>query len=240
MLGFVPSVPPLPSGERGFTLVEMLVSIFAGLIVIFAAFSIVDISLSQSSRIADRVSADQRGRLAMEKILLKLHSSCVAAETTPVEPGSSESKLLIVSQTGAQASFAKVELHEIALKGETLTDTSYLNTEKNPAPNWEFSKIPQTTQTLLTHVSGFKNAKGEATQVFQYYKYEGSKLSEALKSPLIETDADATAAVAVSITVDPESGYVGKIANDRTVDLTDTAALRFSPASVSGTNLPCA
>ncbi|HEY2141256.1 MAG TPA: prepilin-type N-terminal cleavage/methylation domain-containing protein [Solirubrobacteraceae bacterium] len=226
--------------EHGFTLVEMLVSIFAGLIVIFAAFAILDISLHQSSRIADRVSADQRGRLAMEKIVLKLHSSCVAAETTPVEAGSEANKLLIVSQTGAEASFAKVTLHEIVFSGEKLTDTSYLNTEKKPAPNWEFSGTPLGTQTLLTHVTRAKNSKGEEIPIFQYYKYEGSTLSAPLAVPLNATEANATAAIAVNFTAAPESGNVGKITNDRTFDLSDTAVLRFSPASSSGTNIPCA
>jgi hypothetical protein len=229
------------SDERGFTLVEMVISIFAGLIVIFAAFAILDISLRQSSRIADRVSADQRGRLTMEKIMLRLHSSCVAAETTPVEPGSTENKLLIVSQTGSQASFTEVTLHKIYFEKGNLVDASYLNTGAKPAPNWEFSEVASSTQTLLTGVTQSENSKTKAAiPIFQYYKYEGSKLSEALKSPLSEPDANATAAIAVSFTAAPESGNVGKIAGDRTVDLTDTAVLRFSPASTSGTNAPCA
>ncbi len=239
------SLPHLPivgrHGERGFTLVEMLVSIFAGLIVIFAAFSILDISLRQSSRIADRVSADQRGRIAMEKIMLTLHSSCVSAKTTPVEMGSEENKLLIVSQTGPQASFTQVKLHEITFnkEKEQLVDTSYLNTEKKPAPEWEFSKIPFATQILLTHVTR-SSSSGKEVPVFQYYKYENGKLSGALKGPLGETEANEAAAIAVSFTAAPETGYVGKIANDRTLDLTSTAILRFSPTSISGTNAPCA
>jgi hypothetical protein len=235
-------VRPYPSAllrlrdERGVTLVELLVALVAGLVVSFAAFSILDVSLSQSSRVADRVSADQRGRVAMEKIMLKLHSSCVAAETTPVEPNSEGNKLLIISQTGSQASFSKVTLHKIYLEGGKLIDVSYPNTEAKPAPNWEFSGTPESTHTLLTGVT-----QTGATPVFQYYKYEGSELSKtALTPPLSEKTAEETAAITVSFTTAPESGIVGKIANDRTVDLADTAVLRFSPASSSGGNLPCA
>jgi prepilin-type N-terminal cleavage/methylation domain-containing protein len=232
----LPHLPGSHSGERGFTLVETLVAILAGLIVISATFSVLDVSLTQSSRIADRVSADQRGRIAMEKIMLELHSSCVAAGTTPVEPESTENKLLIVSQTGSNASFANVELHKISLEEEKLIDTSYLSTNAKPAPEWEFSKTPSSTKTLLNGVT-----KSGSTPVFQYFKYEGGQLSKTpLKTPLIEPEASETAAITVSFTTAPESGTVGKIAGARTVDLVNTAVLRFSPASPSGANLPCA
>jgi prepilin-type N-terminal cleavage/methylation domain-containing protein len=225
--------------EGGFTLIELLVAMIAGLIVSFAAFAILDVSLSQSTRIADRVSADQRGRLAMEKIMLELHSSCVASEVTPVEPESGANKLRIISKTGAEAAFSTVELHEISFtekggKG-TLTDTSYTNTGEKPAPNWAFSATPTRTQTLLTGVT-----KSGSTPIFQYFKYAGSKLSTTpLPGPLNATEAGEVAAITVSFTTAPESGTVGKIEGDRTVDLTDTAVLRFSPASSTETNLSC-
>jgi len=226
--------------QRGFTLVELLVATMTGLIVSFAAFAILDVSLSQSTRVADRVSADQRGRLAMEKIMLELHSSCVASEVTPVEPKSEANKLRIISKTGAEAAFSTVELHEISFtepepgKGK-LTDTSYTNTGEKPAPNWAFSATPTRTQTLLTGVT-----KSGSTPIFQYFKYEGSKLSTtALPGELNETTAGEVAAITVSFTTAPESRTVGKIEGDRTVDLTDTAVLRFSPASSTETNLSC-
>jgi prepilin-type N-terminal cleavage/methylation domain-containing protein len=229
------------SGERGFTLIELLVAMVIGLVVSSAAFAILDTSVKQSTRTADRISANQRGRLAMEKIILKLHSSCVAPETTPVEPESTGTKLLIVSQTGSEASLAKVTLHKITLEEGKLTDTSYLNTEAKPAPNWEFSKVASNTQILLTGVTQSENSKKEAIPLFQYYKYEGTELAKTpLGTPLKEAEANATAAITVSFTAAPESGTVGKIAGDRTVDLADTAVLRFRPASASGSNLPCA
>jgi len=222
--------------ERGLTLIELLVATLTGLIVSLAAFAILSTSLSQSARVADRVSADQRGRTAMEKIVLKLHSSCVAPETTPVEPGSEANKLLIVSQTGSQASFSKVTLHKIYLEGGKLIDAAYPNTEAKPAPNWEFSGTPESTQTLLTGVT-----QTGATPVFQYYKYEGSELSKtALETPLNEKTAETTAAITVGFTTAPESGRADKSAGERSVNLTDTVVLRFRPASPSGTNLPCA
>jgi len=233
--------------ERGFTLVELLVATMTGLIVSFAAFAILDVSLSQSTRIADRVSADQRGRIAMEKIMLELHSSCVAPKTTPVEPNSTANELLIVSERGNQAAFSEVTEHKIYLKEEKpgkykLIDEWFPNTQGKPAPEWVFSSTASKTETLLTGVSrSINTTTKKEIPVFQYYKYESSKLSETpLETPLSEKEAEATAAITVSFTAAPESGTVGKIEGDRTVNLSDTAVLRFSPASPSGSNFPCA
>ena len=224
---------PLLRDECGFTLIELLVAMIAGLVVSFAAFAILNTSISQSSRIADRVSADQRGRLAMEKLTLVLHSSCIAPNVTPVEKESTANKIRIISQTGAESSFATVELHELSLASGMLTDTTYLSTGKQPAPNWEFSATPAKTTTLLTGVS-----QSGATPVFQYYGYEGSELSKTpLTTPLNAVTANEAAAIAVNITVAPESSNSKA---DRSVELSDTVVLRFSPASPTGSNLPCA
>jgi Tfp pilus assembly protein PilV len=238
--------------ERGVTLIELLVAMVTGLIVSGAAFSILNISLAQTSRIADRVSADQRGRVALENIMLELHSSCVAPKTTPVEPGSKGTELRIVSNTGAQASFSAVTEHRLELKEEEkgiykLVDASYLNTGAKPAPEWEFAAKPTKTVTLLTGVSEStqENEKKEKVKipVFQYYKYEGGELS---KTPLAvplkgleEKEAEETAAITVTLTVAPASKTKDKREGERSVNLSDTAVLRFSPASTSSANFPC-
>ncbi len=234
--------------ERGFTLIELLVAMIASVVVSAAALSILNISMGQTSRITDRVSADQRGRTAMEKIMLELHSSCVAPKTTPVEPGSEENKLLIVSDTGSEPSFATVTLHKIYLEEEKvkekykLVDASYQNTGAKQAPEWEFSGTASETQTLLTGVSRSINRETKkAIPIFQYYKYEGSKLSETpILGELEGKEAEATAAITVSFAAAPSSERADKREGERSVNLSDTAVLRFSPASTSGANFPCA
>ncbi len=145
--------------DSGFTLVEMLVTIVTGMVVILATLSVLDISISQSSRTTERVDADQRGRLAMEKILLELHSSCIALGTTAVEAGSTDKTIKFISQTGAEAYFTKVTKHEISLNTETgnLTDASYVSTNMlepgETTTNWTFASTPTSTQALLTGVS---------------------------------------------------------------------------------------
>lgn len=232
---------PLHS-EHGFTLVEMLVAMVSGMVVILATLSVLDISISQSSRISERVDADQRGRLAMEKLMLELHSSCIAFATNPVEPGSTDTNIKFVSQSGNEAYFTSVTKHEVSLNTAThkLTDASYVstNTAAELGTNWNFPATATSTQPLLT--GAFQTVEPEsglAIPVFRYYKYQGGNISTTPEAtPISATDAKATAEVTVNFTTSPSSE---RIDADRKVELTNTAVLRYDPSSATGSNKPC-
>lgn len=233
---------PTPRAEHGFTLVEMLVAIVSGMVVILATLSVLDISISQSSRISERVDADQRGRLAMEKLMLELHSSCIAFASNPVEPGSTDTNIKFVSQSGNEAYFTSVTKHEVSLNSVThqLTDTSYVstNTASELGTSWNFSATPTSTQPLLT--GAFQTVEplsGLVVPVFRYYKYEGGNISLTPETtPVSAADAKATAEVTVNFTTAPSSERTDA---DRKVELTNTAVLRYDPASATGSNKPC-
>jgi type II secretory pathway pseudopilin PulG len=235
--------------EHGFTLVEMLVAMVTGMVVILATLSILDISIGQSSRIAERVDADQRGRLAMEKILLELHSSCVSYGTDVVAPGSKDTVITFASQTGAEAYFTQMVKHEITFNAAagTLTDAAYVSNNVLRAGEttsaWMYPNVPTSTTTLLTGVSQTK--EGEATiPVFRYYKYEGGNLSTTpLGIPLNKEAAEETAEVTVTFTAAPSftaHQATQGTKTDRAVDLSNSVVLRFDPASAAGGNEPCA
>ncbi len=66
------------SDERGMTLIEMLVAMSVGMVVLLAAFMLLDRSFTASGQIADREDALQRGRQAMELMTRQLRSQvCV-------------------------------------------------------------------------------------------------------------------------------------------------------------------
>jgi type II secretory pathway pseudopilin PulG len=231
-------------GERGFTLVEMLVAMVSGMVVILATLSILDISISQSARTTERVDANQRGRLAMEKILLDLHSTCTSYRTTPVEEESNSTKIVFLSQTGAEASFANIVKHVISLTEEgKLIDTYYVS-NAGSGPNWSFPATPTGTQTLLTGVTQSVDLSSGATiPVFRYYKYvEGNLSANPLPVPLSNSNAEETAEVTVSFTAAPSfTAYHASAGtkSDRAVELSDTAVLRYDPASATGGNKSC-
>jgi type II secretory pathway pseudopilin PulG len=236
---------PDPFGERGFTLVEMLVAMVSGMVVILATLSILDISISQSARTTERVDANQRGRLAMEKILLDLHSTCTSFRTTPVEEGSGPTKIIFLAQTGAEASFASVIKHVISLTEEgKLIDTYYVSNAGGSSINWSFPATPTGTQTLLTGVTqSVDPSSGETIPVFRYYRYvEGNLSSTPLPVPLGNNNAEETAEVTVSFTVAPSFTAYHATAgtkSDRAVELSDTAVMRYDPASATGGNKSC-
>jgi prepilin-type N-terminal cleavage/methylation domain-containing protein len=228
------------ASERGFTLIEMMVTLVTGTVVLLATYFVLDVSIRESSRLSERTDATQRGRVAMEKVLQELHSSCVASGVTPVEPGSTSTKLEIISQTGNETYFPHVTKHVIQYVSAThsLTDESYVSTAEKTRGEWEWPTSATSTQTIITGVA--QSTEGSSTApVFQYYKYEGGHLSTTpiSESPLSATNANETAAVAVRFTVWPSSE---RTTGARTIDLADTAVLRFDPASATGTNMPCA
>jgi hypothetical protein len=156
-----------PRTEDGFTLVELLVVMLAGIVVMGALFTILDVTLHQTTRTYSRVDATQRARITVETVLSELHSACVAAGVTPIQPQSSDTSLTFISQYGNAATPTPVE-HQIAFNGGagTLTDTSYA-VSGGSAPSWTFSSTATSTVTLLTNV-----AQSGTTPVFQYFAYQ--------------------------------------------------------------------
>jgi hypothetical protein len=219
------------------TLIEMLVAIVTGVIVTGAAFTILEFSLKQTSRIADRTSANQRGRIAMEKIQLELHSSCVTILVNPVQAGSSATKLIFLSHTAPSAEpfFTSMTEHEIALTGTTLNDNVYNSTGGTESIGWKFSKTVSSTTVLLTGVSAPSSGP-----LFEYLRYTGTSLSTLLAAPELSlAESKLAAQVNIRMLVSPESGVTKGPAGDRQFEVSDSAVLRLTPATAVGQDEPC-
>jgi hypothetical protein len=242
----MPAVSPLRFSstafrdERGTTLIEMLVTTISGVVVMLALFAVLDFSINQSGRLADRAESDQQGRPALEKIMQELHSSCLAASVTPVQEGSDDTGIRIISDTGAQAAFLIAHLHYIHLTGGELIDNSYQSTTETP-PEWSFpsvSETPTNHQTLLTNVSQSRTGSPPAeVPIFQYFRYytsadkggtPGEMDPTPLSTPLSKSDAANTAEVTVTFTANPSSG---SSESGRSANFSDSAVLRFDPSS---------
>ena len=74
----------LRSDQSGFTLPELITAMGIGLVVLLAAFMLLDRAVSGSTRLADRQEAVQRGRLAMELITRQLRSQVCIGEAQPI------------------------------------------------------------------------------------------------------------------------------------------------------------
>jgi prepilin-type N-terminal cleavage/methylation domain-containing protein len=218
--------------ERGFTLIELLVAMSLGIIVSGVALSLLNFTTADVTRITERVHVDQTARVALEKLMLALHSSCLAVKTAgtdPIRAESSETKLRFLSEDSAEnaykepsAALPTIKLHEVIYtpasgkKEGTLTEKSWTSTGTPPAYKFNESETP-TTRTLLTGIDQTENAKKEIVPVFRYYRYYREGESKAVlgeldptsvvvgpSQKLSESEAPNIAKVSVSFTAVPE------------------------------------
>jgi len=255
--------------QDGFTLIEVLVASIIAVVVSLAAFSVLQLTTEDVSRITERTHTDQTGRVALEKLMLQLHSTCVSLEVNPIVEGSKAEKIKFISSSGSKAAFAtgEVELHEITYnKAEgTLKETVYqstgpegsgIATGSNPGSgNYPFSITPSSTTKLLAGVK-----QTGSTPIFQYYRYyiKGDKGPKGEAEPpygelnpnplgspetteLSKAEAESVAKTTVSFTLAPEHHESVIAKGDQPVALEDSAVFRLTPASTSSEhpNSPC-
>lgn len=252
-----PRALPRARAEAGFTLMELIAGLAIGLVVSFATFAIIETTVHGQRRIADRVDAAQRGRTAVERLILELHSGCVSPSVSPILASangvnSDAWNVVFVSGMGSGATLNPVE-HVLSLSGGTLLDTSYPQLTKVPAlapTDWRFSATASGQHVLLTNIAAQYSPVG-GTRIFQYYGYQNPanpqanslQNAAAMTTPLVATNGaanqDATVAmVTIALRVGPTSGST---VADRSQTLSDGVVLRLSPASEGSdtVNVPC-
>jgi len=245
--------------EGGFTLVELVVAMAIGIVVGLGAFGLLDFTSADVSRITERVHSTQEGRVVMERLMLELHSACVAPEVTPILEGSGESKLRFISAGGTEANLPNVEVHEVLYTAGTKGKSGTLIEKTWPAatvngsdpPRYSFNESePGSTVTLLSDVrTSSVEGKAGTLPMFRYYRYYRSGDSSPVYGQLYPTalsgtlasEAKNVAKVTVAFTVAPNGKVANGLHDDRPVPLEDTAILRLSTPTESTVkpNLAC-
>jgi prepilin-type N-terminal cleavage/methylation domain-containing protein len=245
------------SSEAGFTLVELMVAMVAGVVVLLALGTIMDVTLRETTRSFTLVDATERSRPVFEQIENELHSSCFADEQTPIQSGSSPNALIFMTSTG-NAAIPTAIWHEIDFNPAptaTLTDTTYTTNYSvvGGEPTWTRGTLVG-TKVLLNNV-----AADGSTPVFQYFAYQLAPGTDAAgnqyeilpdgTSPIpgtsttvfnplapgasLTTAQAATAAeVMINLTVGPAGGFNEntKLANTGQ-SVSDIIAFRFTPSA---------
>jgi prepilin-type N-terminal cleavage/methylation domain-containing protein len=216
--------------ERGFTLIELMVVMVTGVLVTSALFTILDVTLRQTTRTFSRVDATQRARTAVETIEQEMHSSCIANDAAPIIDGSNANSVSFWSQYGKAASPVPVK-HTIAFNSSagTLVDSTYPVTPADDfTPPWTASGTPTRVNTLLKNV-----AQSGSTPVFQYFSLSSNgttNISSAVSSPLTTTTAPKVSEVRITLLVKPAGGSQQNI-NLVHNTVTDSVLLRLTPVS---------
>jgi prepilin-type N-terminal cleavage/methylation domain-containing protein len=220
------------SDQRGFTLIETLVSMIAGVVVTGALSMVFIVALHQTSRLTDSVQASQLGRTAMTHIIDELHSACIERNYTPVQPGSTPNKLIFRDAYGEESIIPNSQeavvkgtgafQHEIVYNSSAQTLTDYIfPSERNS--EWPTYKFPSADYEASTNEAanaepkkGILLASNVSKASFAYYKY-GAAATESPTTPLttlesiplaesekLSTSGAATvAAVQVTLTTQP-------------------------------------
>jgi prepilin-type N-terminal cleavage/methylation domain-containing protein len=189
-------------GEHGFTLIESLVAMAAGLVVAAGMLAVLQVSLNQNQRITDQLQANRAGRTALTYVLDQLHSSCTgsgstaiqAPATTPTSPlaGTGAANLWFISayssSSSQNAAIQSVALHDInwastgtSNTGETLgtlTDYSWNSTNTTnavpPLTPWTFNSVlsPATASAKRVLATRVVQITEPSTPIFSYSKYD--------------------------------------------------------------------
>jgi prepilin-type N-terminal cleavage/methylation domain-containing protein len=251
--------------ERGFTLIELLVAMVVGMIVSLAAFSLLQFTTEDVSLTTERAHVTQMGRTGLEKIMLKLHSTCVDGEGNyhPIKAGSNGSELKFISETSPvnsegqpTSSLSTVHLRKIIFKNEALIEKSWLN--KGSASKYEFNESESPTEATLLKGVSETEVGGKKLPIFQYYRYYestdtiptghssipyGELYPKSLETSELtsETTAAKVAKVTVAFTLAPEGKESIFDKGHRPVNLEDSAVFSLEPSSENSgdPNFPC-
>lgn len=251
--------------DRGFSLIELLVAMLIGLIVSLAAFGMLEFTTSDVSRITERAHVDQTGRVALEKIMLQLHSACVAQSVTPIQAGSNAEKIKFISETSPlnkekepTSELGTVRLREVIYTPASGSAEGTLIEKSRPStgtpPEYKFTEKYSTEhEQVVKLLTGVKQTTNEETKlpipVFQYYRYYQKSDTEPVYGQLDpaamtitgslkkeEEEAKEIAKVTVSFTLAPEGKENTTLGNGRPVALEDSAIFRLETSSeASGT-----
>jgi hypothetical protein len=223
--------------ESGVTMVEVLISTAAGIVVLAGLTTVIVVTMNANARVSARIDANQQARLAVTRVMQQLHSACVAPKIAPIQATSSGTLLKFIhAAPGEGDEVAPLPtMTEISLSGGVLTQTDR-QAISGTAPNWTYSTTT-TTRQLLTGVAPI----APSTSIFSFYAgNNGSTTPTAQATPLSTASALETIQVRIALAVSPGKGTTVDDAN-AAAPIRDGATLRLTPPSFNeaAVSLPC-
>jgi Tfp pilus assembly protein PilW len=162
----------------GFTLIEALVAMIAGVVVLGALVVILEVTINQTSRIDETAQANQTGRTTMTRIVDELQSACLGREFAPIRGSSTDNVLRFAAAYSKEANIKASEAaeHEIVWSkaGETLTEYKYAGSSgENTGIVFSTTK-ESSSGTRIGEKIG--HPVSEEVPIFRYYKYRATPI----------------------------------------------------------------
>lgn len=237
------------AADAGFTLIELLVAMLAGMVVIGALYTILEVSLAQSTKIANETYASQLGRTAMTKMVDELHDACMSSEVTPVQSyegaesnRSNGTKLIFVNTLSGNPVPAASETykHEIIWATEPGSTTSGTLTDYvRTGASGTWPKITTWSAAAKEQIAAHVQRRvisGTTKPVFSYYKYASTSSQAAgaleeipLSKEPYEELSEKSAATVAAVEINFNAGATSAGASlERPVPLSDLVTFAFS------------
>jgi prepilin-type N-terminal cleavage/methylation domain-containing protein len=215
----------LSGDERGFTLVELLVSMTLGLLVLGSTMLLMDRAFRHNSEVTQHTEAQQRSRIAMEEVIRRLRSqACYDGVTPPLATGTDSSTSFYAEYGDGTTPLELVTLTYDPTAG-TLTEQRITGTGTPPV----FTAAPDTSLVL-------SNMTQEGTTpIFKYYAYptvNPTAADQLLTTPLSAADRLKVARIEVTMQAWP-NGVTAHRANSAVVH--DEIHVRLADPNKSGT-----
>jgi prepilin-type N-terminal cleavage/methylation domain-containing protein len=192
--------------ERGFTLVELLMTTVIGTIVLLAAFGIFDAALHAQTRVDDRSDSVARGRNAMEQVVQQLRSQVCLGPGYPAVAYGDGSHVTFYADL-ADTTFVP-QKRDLTFAGGTLTERDYTGTPQAGPPPYSFSGTPSRTRVIARNLANQK--QGAATvPFFTYYSFNAAnpvRPANLLAVPLSAADMARVVQVTVAFAALPSRG----------------------------------
>jgi type II secretory pathway pseudopilin PulG len=201
-------------GEEGFTLPELLVGIIVGMIVLLAALTVLDSTVSLGTKVSKRVDATQRGRTGLDRITRDLNSM-VCLPGDPAQDAliaGSNNSVDIYADLGNGSTSQPPQRRTITYDPATRRITERVYTPTGTPGNYVFPTGATATTTLLSDV-----IQDGTTPIFTYYPIDTTPDDDVAPSPLSTssgalsaTDLDSVARIRITFKALPSNRSTAK------------------------------
>jgi prepilin-type N-terminal cleavage/methylation domain-containing protein len=220
--------------EEGFSLPELLMAMLVGVIVLIAAFSLIDNSVAINGKVISRQDATARGRSAMDEITRALRSAVCGNTAAPIVTATA-TQVVFTADLGDGTGYPDKRTFTYDGTADTITETIVPGTLSSGNVVWTGTA---TTRNVVTD-SDPDPAVTPAGTIFSYYKFTPGTSGQsytALPAPVTGNDLARIARIDVS--------YVTRPAKVSTIDarasnFEDTVTLRSVDPDSSDPKTTC-